>query len=351
MVGAALNGQVLSHDLIRIDCKDAESTGYLYAFLKTQTGKAVVQTSEYGAVISHIEPKHLESIPIPRPPRAVRKRIHDLISRSYNLRDEAISLLSDAERLLCNSLDLPPTADLHPAYFGESLNLRSYEVNLSELENRLDASYHLPIVKAILQRLRIKSSRIATLGEAQISNRIILPGRFPRVYVQEDQGGAPFFGGKEIYQLSPMTEKYLSRRHHGKRIEKELALKENMILITCSGTIGRVAIVPEHWQGWAANQHIIRVEPASANLGGYLYVFLSSEHGRELITRFTYGAVVDEIAAEHVSKIPIPLLTDAKAQATIGSLALEAKAKLTEAHMAEQEAIRITNEEVIHASS
>ena len=85
-------------------------------------------------------------------------------------------------------------------------------------------------------------------------------------------------------------------------------------------------------------------------MGGYLYVFLASEYGRELITRFTYGAVVDEIDAGHVSKIPIPLLTDAKAQATIGSLALEAKAKLTEAHKTEQEAIRITNEEVIHAA-
>lgn len=351
MVGAALDGQVLSHDIIRIDCKDSETTGYLYAFLKTPIGKAVVQTSEYGAVVSHIEPKHLESIPIPRLPGAVKKQIHDLICRSYDLRDEAISLLSEAEKLLYNSLDLPPLADLRPVYFDNSLKLRSYEVNLSQLEKRLDASYHLPIVNAILQRLRVKSSRIAALGETQISSRIILPGRFSRVYVQEDQGGAPFFGGKEIYQLSPMTDKYLSRRHHGERIEKELALKENMILITCSGTIGRVAIVPEHWQGWAANQHIIRVEPTSANLGGYLYVFLASEYGRELIARFTYGAVVDEIAAEHASKIPIPLLTDAKAQTTIGSMALGAKAKLTEAHKAEQEAIRITNKEVIHASS
>lgn len=351
IVGTALDGQAVSDDVIRIDCKDMESLGYLYAFLRTETGKAIIQTSEYGAVISHIEPKHLEFIPIPKPPQAVKKQVHGLVTRSYGLRDEAYLLLTKADRLLHDSLNLPPLSALRPAYLDTPSELRNWEVKLSELENRLDASYHLPIVKAILQRLRVKSARIASLGEAQISNRIILPGRFPRVYVQEDQGGVPFFGGKEIYQLSPMTDKYLSRRHHGKRIEKELALKENMILITCSGTIGRVAIIPEHWQGWAANQHIIRVESASANLGGYLYVFLSSEYGRALITRFTYGAVVDEIAAEHASKIPIPLLTDAKAQATIGNLALEAKAKLTEAHKAEQEAIQITNEEVIHASS
>ncbi|MDD9802495.1 MAG: restriction endonuclease subunit S [Deltaproteobacteria bacterium] len=350
IVGSALDGQVVSDDIIRIDCKDIENMGYLYAFLRTETGKAIIQTSEYGAVISHIEPKHLEFIPIPRPPQAVKKQVHDLVTRSCDLRDEAYLLLAKADQLLCNSLNLPPLSALRPAYFDTSSELRNYEVNLSELEKRLDASYHLPIVNVILRRLRVKSSRIATLGEDQISNRIILPARFSRVYVQEDQGGVPFFGGKEIYQLSPMTNKYLSRRHHGKRIEKEVALMENMILITRSGTIGRVAIVPEHWNGWAANEHIIRVEPTSANLGGYLYVFLASEYGRELITRFTYGAVVDEIDAGHVSKIPIPLLTDAKAQATIGSLALEAKAKLTEAHKTEQEAIRITNEEVIHAA-
>jgi type I restriction enzyme S subunit len=48
--------------------------------------------------------------------------------------------------------------------------------------------------------------------------------------------------------------------------------------------------------------------------------------------------------------VPVPLLKDSSVQAKINSLALEANAKRTEAYHAEQKAIRITNEEVIHAN-
>jgi len=158
-----------------------------------------------------------------------------------------------------------------------------------------------------------------------------------------------FFGGKQIHELDPANKKYLSRKHHRERIERELALDENMVMITCSGTIGKVTIVPKHWTGWTANQHIIRVVPATPEIAGYLYAFLQSDYGRELITRFTYGSVVDEVDDAHVAQIPVPLLKDAKQQSKIGRLALDANAKRTEAYEAEHDAIRITNEEVVYA--
>src|SRR5699024_11283164 len=49
------------------------------------------------------------------------------------------------------------------------------------------------------------------------------------------------------------------------------------------------------WESWTANQHIIRVVPANSEIAGYLNVFLASDYGHQLITRFTYGSVVDEI--------------------------------------------------------
>lgn len=121
-------------------------------------------------------------------------------------------------------------------------------------------------------------------------------------------------------------------------------LKENMILITRSGTIGKITLTPKHWEKWVANEHVIRVEPASSEIAGYLYVFLASDYGHELITRFTYGAVVDEIDHHHVSKIPIPLLKDEAIQNKINNLALEANEKRTRAYHLEQEAIHLTNE-------
>lgn len=87
-----------------------------------------------------------------------------------------------------------------------------------------------------------------------------------------------------------------------------------MTLITCSGTIGKVALVGKHWESWAANQHIIRIVPADDSIAGYLNIFLASIYGYYLISRHTYGAVIDEIDDTHISKIPIPLLRNQDVQ-------------------------------------
>jgi type I restriction enzyme S subunit len=347
LVGMTLDGKTISDDIIRITCDNEGNTGYLYAFLHTKIGKALIRANEYGAVVSHIEPEHLESVLIPDPPHVLKKQIHDLVVRSYALRDESNVLLDEAEALLYTALNLPPLEKSHPVYFDDTAGLRNYAVKLSKLNGRLDASCHVPIVDAILRRLKEGAAEIITIGDPRISKRVILPGRFARVYVKEGQGSV-FFGGKQLFELDPSNKKYLSLKHHGERIKRELLLKENMVMITCSGTIGKVALVPKHWKDWTANQHIIRIEPTSNDIAGYLYVFLASDYGRELIRRFTYGAVVDEIDNHQVSQIAIPLLKDAAVQGEINRLALEANKKRTEAYYLEQEAIRITNEEVIH---
>ena len=120
-------------------------------------------------------------------------------------------------------------------------------------------------------------------------------------------------------------------------------------MITCSGTIGKVTIAPKHWAGWTANQHIIRVVPSSNEIAGYIYSWLNTEYGYELIKRLTYGAVVDEIDANHFSQVQIPILNNQQVQQKINSLVLEANQKRYEAYVLEQEALRLVNDLVIYA--
>lgn len=204
------------------------------------------------------------------------------------------------------------------------------------------------IVDAIIDHLNKHAEEVITVDDNRISKNIILPGRFKRVYVGEGEGRV-FIGGKQLHELDPSNKKYLSLSQHGERIEKQLELHENMTLITCSGTIGKVALVGRHWEKWAANQHIIRIVPASENIAGYLNIFLASEYGYHLITRYTYGAVIDEIDATHVSNIPIPLLKNHDIQKRINDLALEANQKRYEAYKLEQKALEIMDREVIYA--
>jgi len=121
-----------------------------------------------------------------------------------------------------------------------------------------------------------------------------------------------------------------------------------MVLITCSGTIGKVTLVPKHWNHWTANQHIIRVIPINNELAGYIFIFLFSDYGNCLIKRYTYGSVVDEIDDNHVAQIPFPLLKNQSVQTKINNLALEANKKRYEAYILEQNAMKILNDEVIN---
>lgn len=348
VVSRTLSGKCLSDDIIRLTCSKPGDVGYTYAFLLTKVGNALVRSSEYGAVVSHIEPEHLDSIPIPDPPEEIKQLIHELVTRSYGLRDESNDLLKKAEALLLDELNLPPFSRLRPNCFRKRDDLRNYQVMLSSVDGRFDASYHVPIVETILALLRKQAAEVTTIGDPRVSREIILPGRFKRVYVEEGHG-VVFIGGKQIHQLDPANKKYVSLKHHGERIRSQLMLEENAILVTRSGTVGKVALVPKHWEGWTASEHIIRIIASSPVTAGYLFVFLASSYGKELITRFTYGAVVDEIDDYHVSQVPVPILRDGSVQEEVGRLALKANGKRTEAYNLEQEAIRITEEEVIYA--
>ena len=256
-VSKTLENQSISDDVIRIETRPYP--GYVYTYLKSKIGRLLIETNNYGAVIKHIEPQHLNHIPIPNPPPILKQTIHNLIEESFKLRDESNELMDEAQALLKEALQLPDVEELQTEQADQKAGILNYFVPLNELGNRLDASYHVPIVQAIERHLEKTAKEIVKVGDSRISQSVILPGRFKRVYVEEGSG-IVFFGGKQIYELDPSNKKYLSISQHGDRkIKNQLTLRENMTMITCSGTIGKVTIVPKHWEGWTANQHIIRV--------------------------------------------------------------------------------------------
>lgn len=347
-VSRTLANKIFSHDLLRIDCRKPDEAGYIYAFLKSKIGSKILLTNSYGAVITHIEPEHLATVPIPDAPTMLKKKIHDLIVRSYELRDESNDLIDQATALLIGELKLPDIDAFDVDLYKKAAPVDTFSVRLSEMSGRLDASYHVPIVDAIIEHLKRYAEEVTTVGDPRISREVILPGRFKRVYVDEGYGRV-FIGGKQLFELDPTNKKYLSNVHHGDRISRQLELHESMTLITCSGTIGKVALVGKHWENWTANQHIIRIVPANNDIAGYLNIFLASDYGKALITRFTYGSVVDEIDDSHVRQIAFPLLKNHEVQKKINDLALAANEKRYEAYQLEQKALRIMDNEVIYA--
>lgn len=304
LVSKTTQGKVYSDDVIRVSFNEVYDTGFIYTFLKSKTGSKILTTNGYGSVITHLEPEHLATVPIPDAPTMLKKKIHDLIVRSYELRDESNDLIDQATALLIGELKLPDIDAFDVGFYKKAAPVDTFSVRLSEMSGRLDASYHVPIVDAIIEHLKRYAEEVTTVGDPRISREVILPGRFKRVYVDEGYGRV-LIGGKQLSELDPSSKKYLSTAKHDKMLKK-LEVHEGTTLITRSGTIGKIAIVPKHWEHYIPSDHIIRVIPANKDIAGYLNIFLASDYGKALITRFTYGSVVDEIDDNHVRQIAIP---------------------------------------------
>ena len=345
-VSKTTEGKVFSDDVIRVTFKSVFDTGYAYAFLKSKLGNIVLQTNGYGSVITHLEPEHLQETMIPNAPDALKQKIHTLIAESYRLRDESNELIDEATRLLIEELHLPPVEELNP--ISKSAPVETFSVKLSQMAGRADASYHVPIVDEIIEHLKKHAEELTVVGDKRISKNIVLAGVFKRTYVEEEYG-YPFLGGKEITQLNPKTEKYLSKPIHKSRYEKELKVSENTILVTDRGTIGTTTLVPKHWNGYAVSQNVLKLIPASNDIAGYTYIFLSSDYGRALLRRQTYGSVVDMIDNHSLASVEIPLLKSKEIQSKINALALQANQKRYEAYLLEQRALKVMDDEVIYA--
>lgn len=337
IVTEILKNKVFTHDLIRVECTDPTDAGYVYAFLKTKIGYTVLTTNNYGSVVTHIEPEHLANVSVPNLPDNIKKETSKEIMQAFKLRDEANVLLKQADELLFQRLELPSLETMKPKYLNVADELRIFSRKISDWQHRLDGSFHIPIIDEIIKQLQKSPAELTTIGDERVSEKIILPGRFKRVYVTEEYG-TPFLSGGDIMQFDQIQVKYLSKNKHSKRVYEELMLQENTILVTRSGTVGNVVRSPKHFEGWAANEHIIRIIPSKEINAGYIYTFLASSYGRELIKRFTYGSVVDEIDDKQLASVEFPL-PSRNIQDEIGNLVLEANKKWTEAYRLEKATI------------
>jgi type I restriction enzyme S subunit len=320
----------ITHDLMRVI--PSLPSGYLFAFFSSWVGQTLIKQQQYGATVTHIEPHHLERIPVPLLPKQDQDAIHEQIAKAYGLRDEANDLLDKAESLIYGELRLPPFDQSKVPYLFGVIKPKAFTTKASALDDRLDASYHVPRLKAALSVLKDGKYPTVTLGELADP---YVPPRFKRIYV-EPEYGIPFLQGSHVPMVKPFDLKFLSRRAHA-NLEPWI-IKAGWALVTCSGTIGRIAMVPKAWEGWAASQHIERIIPKGENHAGYIAAFLMTPYGQIQLSSKIYGGVVDELTEGDTVKIIVPK-APIKLQSKIGSLVMDAYEKSSEANQEEDQAV------------
>lgn len=334
-----LEGFILSDDLIRIVPKNDDVVGYLFAYLNTWVGQALLSKDQYGGTVKHIEPHHVASIPIPRIPE-LEEEIAQRIVEAQQLREEAQEALLRAEAMVHSTLGLPEIDEDEAEYFGGEVgkSLRTFQVTASKLNLRLDASYHTPILQWIEETL--SQAKFDSVRLAGVIDKIFIPTRFKRRYVEAPNDGVPFLQGSHIPQMKLRDVKYLSARTGDL---EDILLEKDWVLMTRSGTVGRIGIVSDGWNGWAASEHVLRLVVTADVHPGYIVAFLSSPYGEYQIKGIIYGAVVDEIGEQDttlIEEIDI-LLPPKKVRDAIGSLVCDAYNKRDRANQIEDAVIEL----------
>ena len=131
--------------------------------------------------------------------------------------------------------------------------------------------------------------------------------QFKRNYVTSPEHGMPFLTGSSILLADTSRLPMISRKDaHSKKLSY-LKVEEGMTLISCSGSIGKMAYARPELAGVWASQDVMKVVPDPEVIPpGYLYAYLSSRFGKTLVTSGTYGAIIQHIEPEHIADLQVP---------------------------------------------
>ncbi|MDP9765556.1 methylation-associated defense system restriction endonuclease subunit S MAD5 [Deinococcus enclensis] len=180
---------------------------------------------------------------------------------------------------------------------------------LTKESHRLDAPPFLSgavEARVLLDKLTVPKQplRDVTAGH---SGGIYNGPQFKRNYVTSPEHGVPFLTGSSILLADTSRLPMISRKDAVSKKLAYLRVEEGMTLISCSGSIGKMAYARSELAGVWASQDVMKVVPNPEVIPpGYLYAYLSSRFGKTLVTSGTYGAIIQHIEPEHIADLQVP---------------------------------------------
>lgn len=160
--------------------------------------------------------------------------------------------------------------------------------------------------RELLRQLPARKDTLKDLTDGGISG-IVNPGRITRLWVEDDQHGYPFLSSTDILQADLSHLSYIAKSVG--RQNSQLLIKERWILITRSGTIGRMAYSRADMNGMACTEDVLRVIPDEEKVKpGYIYAYLCTKFGVPLVISGTYGSIITHLEPHHIADLPVPRL-------------------------------------------
>lgn len=320
--------------------------GYLNAFLQSAYGVPIVASSAYGAIIQHIEPRHIADLPVPRFDEATEAEIHELIQQAANLRTRFQSGVREATRDLFVSAGLPELVEF--AWHKQPRDLGFVVGKVTQVSLR--AFNFSPRAGEIIARLRSVPHR--TLGEICARGQLGRGNRFKRVN-SDPCHGIRLIGQRQGFWLHP-DGRWITLS------DRDLAnvrAAEGAIMIASQGTHGenevycRALYVSELWsRDYVFSERFLRVVSGTPDFAGaYLFALLRSEPLFRVLRAMSSGGKQQDIHERLRREIPVPECTRVD-RARIAEIVRQAYLDRDEADRREDQALKLLDDAVREAA-
>ena len=283
--------KLASEHVIRLVPNNILRGGLVYAYLASNHGHSLLTQGTFGAVIQHIEPNFIASLPIPKFPDDFQKVVDDLIQESARLREEAVDALEEAVNYFNEKYSINEKTQK-----TFSLGLKELKLGFAAYNNNLEVDEFIGKYSNDAYELKNKTSKI------------FAPPLFKHIYLNKDNG-YPFMTGSELTQFNLRYYRWLSPR--GVKDINDYVVKRGTLLLYKSGTtdggiLGNVFIADKKLDGCCLSDHVIRVVFNEERQAYWAYAFLRSKGGVRMLQRLATGTMIPFITPERLSHILIP---------------------------------------------
>lgn len=324
LVTMAHENAFLSHHFMRVEPVDAAQAGWVYGYLRSSQGRAMMSGSQYASIIRHIEPHHVAALPVPRVSDATAADFGERVNRILALRNESYRQAEEADSRFAKAV-----GPITPRQGDAGFVVRA--MDFSGGRRRLEAAYHVPLAEAILRQF----PRFELLSD--VTERVWWKTRFKRFYGPE---GIPYLSADELFTVNPQETKRIlvdpADSHRDYFVER------GWIVMACSGQVyglnGAAALMTEYHENVFFSHDLIRIIPDATKIrAGYLLVALTHRtHGRPLLIRSAYGTSIPHLDPGDVANFPVVRLSEGEETAIADLAEASAKAR-AEADVLERE--------------
>jgi len=285
-------GNINQH-LVAIKTKSREISEILATFLNSDIGERLASRRSTGGTRPALDYKALLGIPVILNPKIV-----SVMQSAYKTREEK---LKQADKLL-NSIDGYVRQQLDIDY-TEPEEEKIYTVNLQDLEgSRQDPHYHNPKFATVIKQLKAGKYPIEILGK--YITEIRYGASLKNDYVDD---GIPLL---RIVNLKPnnidLTDVVQLPKSKAKVMGNCYVYKGDL-LISRSGTIGIVAVVPKEADGFAYGSFMIKFKLNDELDSNYASVWLNSDISKLLVQRERIGAIQGNITIPTIQGFLLPI--------------------------------------------